>query len=142
MTLAANLIIFANDVSLNPGPGSPLPSEMKGLRVFHLNIRSLRNKMDELQLFCDGNKPHVLSLNETWLDDSFSDSELCLPGYQLFRKDRDCHGGGIAVYVAENLSCNCANSLQGDSNIESLWFEVSQRCSKKILFGAIWTSKC
>ena len=100
MTLAANLIIFANDVSLNPGPGSPLPSEMKGLRVFHLNIRSLRNKMDELQLFCDANKPHVLSLNETWLDDSFSDSELCLPGYQLFRKDRDCHGGGIAVYVA------------------------------------------
>ena len=27
---------------------------------------------------------------------------------------------------------------QGDSNIGALWFEVSQRCSKKIFVGAIY----
>lgn len=38
ITLAANLVILANDVSQNPGPACPpLPSEIKGLRVFHLN---------------------------------------------------------------------------------------------------------
>ena len=83
ITLAANLVLLANDA--------------KGLRAFHINIRSLRNKMDELRLFCDKFKPHVLSLNETWLDDSFSDVELSLPGYQLMRRDRDRHGGGIAA---------------------------------------------
>ena len=40
MALAANLILLSNDVSLNPGPTQPLPSLMKGLRLFHLNICS------------------------------------------------------------------------------------------------------
>ena len=44
VTLAANLILLANDVSLNPGPGSAPPVGMKGLRIYHLNIHSLCNK--------------------------------------------------------------------------------------------------
>jgi len=92
--------------------------------------------MDELRLFCDKYKPHVLSLNETWLDDSFSDAELSLPGYQLMRRDRDRHGGGIAVYIADNLSFNRLDTPA--ENIEALWFELSQPNSKKILFGAIY----
>ena len=92
--------------------------------------------MDELRLFCDKFKPHVLSLNETWLDDSFSDVELSLPGYQLMRRDRDRHGGGIAVYIADNLSLNRLDTPA--DNIEALRFELSQPNSKKILFGAIY----
>ena len=53
ITLAANLVLLANDVSSNPGPATSLPFEAKGLRAFHINICSLRNKMDELRLFCD-----------------------------------------------------------------------------------------
>ena len=71
--LIANVILLSNDVQLNPGP-----QEMKGLRFFHLSICSLRNKVDELRLFCDMHKPHVLSVNETWLDESFSDEEVWL----------------------------------------------------------------
>ena len=83
MALAANLILLSNDVSLNPGPTQPSPSLMKGLRLFHLNICSLRNKMDELRLFCDEHKPHIVTVNETWLDDSFTDAEITLPGYNV-----------------------------------------------------------
>ena len=129
ITLAANLVLLANDVSSNPGPATSLPFEAKGLRAFHINIRSLRNKMDELRLFCDKFKPHVLSLNETWLDDSFSDVELSLPGYQLMRRDRDRHGGGIAVYIADNLSLN---------RLDTPADKLSQQKSKKIHFGAIY----
>lgn len=110
--LAANLILLSNDVSLNPGPTSSLPADLKGLRLCHLNICSLRNKLDEVRLFCDTHKPHVLSLNETWLDDCFSDLEISLPGYQLMRRDRDRHGGGIVVYVAKHLSYNRLNDPQ------------------------------
>ena len=46
--LAVNLVLLANDVPQNPGPVSQMPSKMKDLRVFHLNIRSLRNEMVEL----------------------------------------------------------------------------------------------
>ncbi len=74
-----NSFSFPNDVCSNPGP--TISPSMKGMRFFHLNICSIRNKLDELSLFCDEHKPHVLSLNETWLDDSFLDNELAIPGY-------------------------------------------------------------
>ncbi len=83
--LAAYLILLSNDVSLNPGPTVNLPADMKGLRVFDLNICSLRNKMDELRLFSDEHQPHVLSFNETWLDDSFLDDKITLEGLQETR---------------------------------------------------------
>ena len=57
VTLAANLILLANDISLNRGPAY----STKGLRIYHLNIHSLRNKLDELRLFYNEHKPHVLS---------------------------------------------------------------------------------
>ena len=72
ITLAANLILLANDVSLNPRLGSAPPASMKGSWIYHLNIHSFHNKLDELRLFCNEHKPHVLSLNETWLDVNIS----------------------------------------------------------------------
>ena len=57
VTLDANVIFLANDVSLNPGPGSAPPASMKGLQIYHLNIHSLCNKLDELPLFCSEYKP-------------------------------------------------------------------------------------
>jgi len=137
ITLTASLVLLANDVSPNPGPGPSQPLKVKGLRILHINIRSLGIKLTDLRLFCDKHRPPVLSLNETWLDDSFLDSELYLPGYQLLRRDRDRHGGGIAVYIAGNL-----NPERVDTNIddiEALWLELSQPHSKRILFwGAIY----
>ena len=35
VTLAANLVLMANNVSLNPGPGSAPPASVKGLRIYH-----------------------------------------------------------------------------------------------------------
>ena len=66
VTLAANLILLANDVqvSLNPGPGSATPASTIGLLIYHLNIHSLHNKLDELRLFYNEYKLHILSLNE------------------------------------------------------------------------------
>ena len=34
------------------------------------------------------------------------DNELFLSNYQLFRLDRNRHGGGIAIYVCTSLTCN------------------------------------
>ena len=103
VTLDANIIFLANDVSLNPGPGSAPPASMKGLRIYHLNIHSLCNKLDELPLLCNEYKPYILSLNETWLDENISDDELHLTGYNIIRRDRDSFGGGVAVYIDEHL---------------------------------------
>ena len=128
-----------NDVSLNPGPAGILP-RTKGLRLFHLNICSIRNKLDELRLFCDEHKPHVLSLNETWLNNSILDSELAIPGYNIIRQDRDRFGEGLAVYVAEQLTYKrfdifTSHDMEIDRHMEAIWLEVHPAKSRKLSFG-------
>ena len=89
MVMVANIILLSNDIQLNPGPGLTHHREMWSSRLFHLNIC--------IWIF-------FLSINETWLDESYSDEKVWLPGFSLLRKDRDCHWRGLAVYFAEHLS--------------------------------------
>ena len=38
-----------------------------------------------------------------WTGEEVSDEEVSLSGFNLLRKDRDRHGGGIAVFISEHL---------------------------------------
>lgn len=56
----------------------------------HLNISS---KFDELQIFLENRcRVFVLGLSETCLDNSLSDAELKVPGFNMYRKDRNRRG--------------------------------------------------
>ncbi len=56
--------------------------------------------MDELRYICClPDSPSAIALCETWLDSSIQDCEVSLPNYRLFRRDRDRHGGGIALFI-------------------------------------------
>ena len=69
------------------------------IKFAHINIRSLRNKIHEIHTILSTHDIHVLSINETWLDDSISDAALQIPGYTLYRQDRTSRGGGVCFYV-------------------------------------------
>ena len=56
-------------------------------------------KFDQLNLAVDLHHPHVICIVETWLCNDILDNELFISGYQLFRFDRNRHGGGILMYV-------------------------------------------
>ncbi len=118
--LAANLILLCNDVSQNPGPDQVNVSEIKGLRIIHLNVCSLRNKMAKIRLFCDG---------------SFPDNQMSLAGYRLIRQDRDCYGGGVAVYADEALDFE---RLEVITDIEAIWFELKLWKGKNVVFGVFY----
>ena len=58
------------------------------------------------------------------------------------RRDRNRNGGGIVVYVAENIGFN---QLENDAivpltdkNTEAIWFELIQPNTEKILIGAFY----
>ena len=70
------------------------------LSVLYYNARSILSKLDELHAI---RQPHIV---ETWLSPDVSDKELNLPGYQLLPLDKNRHGGGILMYVADLLSCS------------------------------------
>ena len=60
----------------------------KGIKFGHHNIRSLIGKTDEFRHKCT-NVFGVIYVNKTLCDETVNDSELTLPGYNLFRCDRN-----------------------------------------------------
>ena len=75
------------------------------------NARSIRNKWLEFRGFIATESADLIAITETWINTSNRDfeAEYELPGYQMFRKDRqDRMGGGVLVY--------CRNHLQSTIN--------------------------
>ena len=78
-------------------------SNINKLIFGHLNINSLRNKFD---LFSEQIKGHidVLMVSETKLDDTFPVGQFLIEGFHSpFRFDRNKNGGGIMLYVREDI---------------------------------------
>ena len=59
---------------------------------------------DELLIYMQDKPFDILTLNETWLDNSISDSEVKIPGYDIVRRDRNRNGGGVAMFIRSNIS--------------------------------------
>ena len=77
----------------------------QGINILYYNARSLLPKIDELRLVCEIAKADIICVVETWLNSDIANDELWLPNYQLHRRDRDRHGGGITLYVSDTLVC-------------------------------------
>ena len=59
--------------------------------------------LDELHMLVDNDKPHMIRLNETKVDASIDDSLIHINDYAVIRKDRNKHGGGVAIYIHQNI---------------------------------------
>ena len=60
--------------------------------------------MDDLFLSVVTHCPHIICVVETWLGSEINSSEIDIPGYQLFRKDRNRQGGSVLMYIADFMS--------------------------------------
>ena len=102
--------------------------ESKGLKISHLNVRSLRNKKEEINLLLKKNP-----LSETWLDDSISTDMINIDDYLIERKDRGNHGGGVACYIKRNIAYVRKPEFEMDE-LELIWLEIKF----KIKFHFSW----
>ena len=96
---------------------------LSGINIAHLNICSLIKNIDEIRHILTNENIHVLSLCETRLDDTISDSEIAIQGYRCIRSDRNRSGGGIITYIDEHIPFNVRNDLSMDG-LELLCIEV------------------
>lgn len=135
---ALTLIALAGDIEINPGYQTFADiKSTRGLKIAHLNIRSLANKTDSLRLEGINNKTFdVLTLSETWLDSSTSDAEIKLPGFVCIRLDRTGNKegyGGVAMYVREDLAFRLRNDINTGGQ-ECLWIElIRDKCKPTLL---------
>ena len=64
----------------------------------------------------------LLAINETWLDASVYDNDISIPSYELIRKDRNRHGGGVCWYVKQGIKYKVMSNI--NTGIESVWLSV------------------
>lgn len=65
------LTSLAMNIGRNKMQSSLLKFSKKGLVLTHLNICSLRNKVEEITTLCQSENIHIFPLTETHLDDKF-----------------------------------------------------------------------
>lgn len=110
----------------------------KGLRLGHLNICSLRNKVVDVAEILTEYKLHMLAISETHLNSAINSDVLKIEGYNLFRLDRGAiKGGGVAVYCQEHIPVRIRSDL-GCEEVEVLWLEIQLPYIKSILMGCCY----
>ena len=66
-------------------------------------------------------------MTESELDDTIPSSVITFPGYhEALRRDRNRNGGGVLVYIAQNLIFCQKEQLQSD-NFEHIWVDIRIR---------------
>jgi hypothetical protein len=92
----------------------------KGLKISHINIYSLKNKIHEINNLRTSDNIHILAISETHLDNSFDDTPVAIQGYNIYRRYRNAYGGGVAVYIQSHIPVMLREDLMS-SVIEVLW---------------------
>ena len=93
-----------------------------------LNINSLTNKFESVKPIMSPNFD-IFLVSETKLDESFLDNQFIISGYRMFRQDRNCFGGGLCIYVKENIASKQLN-LNLDKETEAIYLEINIRFRK------------
>ena len=100
-----------------------------------MNINSLPNKFDQLKKII-GKNLDILTIQETKLDSSFPEKQVTIEGYSKpYRLDRNRDGGGVLIYVREDIPSKPLDKHNFTKDVEGLFIEINLRKSKLLLFG-------
>ena len=101
--------------------------------IGQLNINSIRNKFHFLESEASKHLD-ILLISETKIDESFPSAQFLLDGFSRpYRLDRCANGGGILLYVRDDISSCLLTEYKLQDNTECLFIEINIR-KKKSLF--------
>ena len=103
--------------------------------IENLNINSLPNKFEQLK---DIVMQHtdILVLTETKLDDTFPTAQFLVNGFsEPYRLDRNRKGGGVMVYIREDIPSKLLDKHVFLYDMEGLFAELKFRKCTWLLFG-------
>ena len=107
--------------------------------IAQLNVNSLGNKLEFLKERIQDNID-ILMISKIKLDASFPIGQFLLNGYNNpFRLDRNAHGGGILLYVWEDIPSKLL--LMEENLIEGFFVEINVRNKKKWLLNCSYNPK-
>ena len=105
---ANNDALVRGDASNDASDSRDASNDASDLVILYTNAQSLVNKIEELRILTAIHKPDIITITETWTNDSISNEYLNLDGYDIIermdRNDTDKgRGGGIIAYVKKSL---------------------------------------
>ena len=133
MMIIRFLLILSGDVEKNPGP---LNYKLKKISICHSNVRGLNeSKLRSIATsLCEFD---IITLSETFLS-SASNHDLLLPGYHpIVRRDRGSFGGGVAVFIRENIVYKRLSDFEIYNDLENIWLEINT-LEGKILVSIVY----
>ena len=90
---------------------------MNRIKIDQLNINSIRSKFDMLVPAVVRNLD-ILLITETNINNSFSEAQFEMDGFTTpDRVDRDCHGGGILLYIRQDIPSKLVINLKISENL-------------------------
>ena len=103
----------------------------------HININSLSNKFD-MFTYSASEYIYILMIPETKLDGTFPHALYHLKDFSNpYRLDRNSHGGGILVYVIDNIPSNLVKADQKLGNFEGFFIELELSKKDKWLLSCL-----
>lgn len=113
--------------------------DIKGLKVIHVNIRSLEPKMVLLKPWVALYKPNIITISETWLSSDIPDSRVNIANYVLYRSDRCSRsGGGVAIYVSNDLVSELITPTVSPLHFEGIFVKIHFHENKYLTIGSIY----
>ena len=92
-------------------------------------------KLDDLKGIIETESPDIICIVETWLSSDILDNELAVSNYQIFRRDRNRHGGGVMMYVHSCLTVDL-HACVADIEFISICVTVSNYLSPKFCIAS------
>jgi len=115
---------------------SMIPDKLQNLRCLTVNCGGLKSKAPLLLTAVEYVNPDVIIGSESHLDESIKDAEVFPPGYTVYRKDRDKHGGGVFLAIK---SCFTSSSLPDtETDSEIVWASIALLNRKTIIIGSYY----
>ena len=120
-----------------------------GLKVVHLNVRSLISKMDQLRMDLPKSGIDIFSLSETWLGSQTEDRLTSMPYYNFIRLDRETkrpngdvkQGGGLGIYYKQDLHVDftsLSHLNRSNCDIEMQWVIVIRPNTRNIILVNVY----
>lgn len=96
---------------------------LKNIKIVTWNANSVKSKVHELVHFIQNHKYDIVGICETKVDDKY---KINIPGYSVYRNDRNSRGGGVAIAVKDNIQ-HVEVILEENSSIESVGILIKNR---------------
>ena len=109
-------------------------SNTKGLKIANLNVNSLTKHIDEIRILLAEKPFDVLSINESKIDWSISDSEIFIHNYSVLRHDRNRQGGGVALCIRNSIPYTVRQDLVPES-LEMICVEINTKFNRPFLLS-------